>query len=292
MYRIKLPLHLLAALATGVMAAVSPASAQTIDTDRPAFVQPTVTCMRVQPGCHVQVINAFQVNLRQSPGYVGKSAFDIVAQVPYGSTLLVLPSARFADTPAYADDLVWWRVRFASLEGWIAEFTNTRTPLLRPVVQFGGAAPCWNGRAYIVAPGEYLVTLSNRFGPTVTGIMRANRLASIDLVVGQPMCIPPVDLGPPLDNVVGEVGAIQLAATVPVTLAGGTIFLRRAERGVARVHWSAGTVFEYAIGSAASPAALAPGQQIEVLAGPAYQGDVWATRVYVLDPAGPWAAIR
>jgi len=60
------------------------------------------------------------LNLRQSPGYVGKEADDILGQVALGAPVTVL------DGPLDADDLRWWQVRAPLLDnqvgsGWVAD---------------------------------------------------------------------------------------------------------------------------------------------------------------------------
>lgn len=59
------------------------------------------------------------LNIRTTPGYVNKDESDIVDEAPYGAALTVV------DGPRQADNLVWWRVRYAaagrSVEGWAAE---------------------------------------------------------------------------------------------------------------------------------------------------------------------------
>ena len=64
-----------------------------------------------------------------TPGYLGKGAADIVGQLAAGDALVVLGDATLAD------NLIWWRIRFApgngnSVEGWVAEATASGVQIL------------------------------------------------------------------------------------------------------------------------------------------------------------------
>ncbi len=69
------------------------------------------------------------LNLRQTPGYVGKAADDVLGQVLIGSPVTVL------DGPVEADALRWWQVRAPLLDdqvgnGWVAETAPNGFPML------------------------------------------------------------------------------------------------------------------------------------------------------------------
>jgi hypothetical protein len=64
------------------------------------------------------------VNLRQSPGFQNKPAGDILGVVPAGQV------GEIAGGPQEADGLVWWQVRFAGVEGWMAERSSQGVTLL------------------------------------------------------------------------------------------------------------------------------------------------------------------
>jgi hypothetical protein len=71
------------------------------------------------------------VNLRHTPGYVGKTADDIAVEIPYGQPLTVEDGAQ------RVDDLTWWRVSYTSPEqqkfgGWAAESSPSGQELLSP----------------------------------------------------------------------------------------------------------------------------------------------------------------
>ncbi len=59
------------------------------------------------------------LNVRTSPGYVGKDESDIVDETPHGVAVTII------DGPRSADSLTWWRVRYlnsgVTREGWVAE---------------------------------------------------------------------------------------------------------------------------------------------------------------------------
>jgi hypothetical protein len=74
------------------------------------------------PGDRPRNITNSRVNLRATPGYLGKPDGDVVAQVYPGETVEILGDS------ASTDGLAWWRVRYvgrdgAAVEGWIAEAT-------------------------------------------------------------------------------------------------------------------------------------------------------------------------
>jgi hypothetical protein len=59
------------------------------------------------------------LNVRTSPGYVGKDESDVVDEAPHGVLATIL------EGPQPADGLTWWRVRYlssgATRDGWVAE---------------------------------------------------------------------------------------------------------------------------------------------------------------------------
>ncbi len=60
------------------------------------------------------------VNLRATPGYLGKDLSDVLGQIAYGASVTILGAAKTQD------DLVWWPVRAqltdgSTVEGWAAE---------------------------------------------------------------------------------------------------------------------------------------------------------------------------
>jgi hypothetical protein len=70
-----------------------------------------------------------RVNIRQTPGHLGKTAADILAQIEPGDTLEIL------EGPVPADNLTWWRIRYQTpdgrpIEGWVAEATQSGVQIL------------------------------------------------------------------------------------------------------------------------------------------------------------------
>ncbi len=78
-------------------------------------------------GGKAKVVGRVGVRMRKTPGYKGKPADDVIIIVPPNTVLEVL------DGPKEADALRWWRVRWGTHEGWMAEFSARGTRLLQPV---------------------------------------------------------------------------------------------------------------------------------------------------------------
>ena len=74
---------------------------------------------RFAAGQTVRNVTNSRVNMRMSPGYLGKTASDVIGQVGPGETLQVLGD------PTAADDLIWWHVQTTGsgqpVVGWVAE---------------------------------------------------------------------------------------------------------------------------------------------------------------------------
>ncbi len=69
------------------------------------------------------------INLRRTPGYVNKTAADVVIEAPLAAGLVVLAG------PQPADDLTWWQMRYADssgaqADGWAAEANSQGKALL------------------------------------------------------------------------------------------------------------------------------------------------------------------
>lgn len=89
-------------------------------------------------GPNTVVATTTVVNLRQTPGYVGKPANDVVVQVPEGANLTILSTG-----PQQVDNLAWWQVRYAPTgqpvrTGWVAHRSPTGAELLRVVDEDSG----------------------------------------------------------------------------------------------------------------------------------------------------------
>ena len=77
----------------------------------------------------VRNITATRVNLRRTPGHVGKAGDDILAQTVPGESVIIL------DGPVQQDNLLWWPVRYTArdsttLDGWMAEATASGVQIL------------------------------------------------------------------------------------------------------------------------------------------------------------------
>ena len=84
---------------------------------------------RFAAGAAVRNVTNSRVNIRTSPGYLGKPAGDILGQVAPGAEMIVLGDS------AQADNLVWWRIRTVdpaagAIEGWVAEATASGVQIL------------------------------------------------------------------------------------------------------------------------------------------------------------------
>jgi hypothetical protein len=79
-------------------------------------------------GNRARNITSSLVNVRSSPGYLGKAANDVVTQVVPGEQVKIV------DGPRIADRMTWWYVQLLSpsdsTEGWIAEATASGVQIL------------------------------------------------------------------------------------------------------------------------------------------------------------------
>lgn len=70
-----------------------------------------------------------RVNIRSSPGHLGKPGEDIYAQAQPGDKMEILGG------PSNTDNLTWWLIRYTAsdsniTEGWIAEATSSGVTIL------------------------------------------------------------------------------------------------------------------------------------------------------------------
>ena len=79
-----------------------------------------------QPGQLVRNITNSRVNIRRTPGHLGKPGDDIVAQAQPGESLEILSG------PTEADSLLWWQIRYGNVDGWVAEATSSGVTILGP----------------------------------------------------------------------------------------------------------------------------------------------------------------
>lgn len=81
------------------------------------------------PETTLRNVTSSRVNIRQSPGHLGKTDGDIIAQIEPGESVTIVgPSTT-------ADNLTWWQVRYPSsngrtIEGWVAQATASGVQIL------------------------------------------------------------------------------------------------------------------------------------------------------------------
>ena len=75
-------------------------------------------------GDQARNITSSVVNIRRTPGHLGKPAGDIVAQALPGDTVTIVKG------PSVADNLTWWYVRYGAAEGWMAQATASGVQIL------------------------------------------------------------------------------------------------------------------------------------------------------------------
>ena len=82
-----------------------------------------------QMGERLANITNSMVNIRATPGYLGKPGSDVIGQVPPRAMIEILGGR------ALADGLTWWRIRYTApdggvIDGWIAEATASGVQIL------------------------------------------------------------------------------------------------------------------------------------------------------------------
>jgi len=95
--------------------------------DQPLDDSSTVAAFGI--GQQVQNLTNSRVNVRRSPGYLGKADDDILYQVMPSAEMEIL------DEPAEMDGLTWWQIRYDVdqgdvIEGWVAEATASGVQIL------------------------------------------------------------------------------------------------------------------------------------------------------------------
>jgi len=79
-------------------------------------------------GQAVRNITNSRVNIRQSPGHLGKGDSDILAQMQPGESVTIIGG------PTPMDNLVWWQIQYNSnggtIAGWTAEATGSGVQIL------------------------------------------------------------------------------------------------------------------------------------------------------------------
>jgi hypothetical protein len=75
-------------------------------------------------GDEARNVTSSVVNIRRTPGHLGKPLGDIVAQAQPGEVVTIV------EGPEAADNLTWWYVRYGAAEGWMAEATASGVQIL------------------------------------------------------------------------------------------------------------------------------------------------------------------
>ncbi len=80
-------------------------------------------------GQQVRNITSSRVNVRQTPGHLGKTDSDILAQLQTENTVTIVGG------PTSTDNLVWWLIQYTAsdgraIEGWTAEATGSGVQIL------------------------------------------------------------------------------------------------------------------------------------------------------------------
>ena len=79
----------------------------------------------IKAGDVVTNVNNGPVNMRRTPGYLGKPNSDRIGLVPAGQQLRVVGG------PEPKDNLVWWQVQWENKTGWMAENTASGVLILK-----------------------------------------------------------------------------------------------------------------------------------------------------------------
>ena len=79
---------------------------------------------RFAPEQIVRNLTNSRVNVRATPGHLGKSDGDVLAQLEPGGAMIILGET------APANNLTWWRVSYQGVEGWVAEATASGVQIL------------------------------------------------------------------------------------------------------------------------------------------------------------------
>lgn len=111
----------------GVGAAWTPPTVPTpasVDEVAAASAAEVVSDGAFQAGETVRNVTATRVNVRMTPGHLGKPVGDIITQIEPGATLEILGER------TSQDNLYWWRVQVNGLEGWVAEATASGVQIL------------------------------------------------------------------------------------------------------------------------------------------------------------------
>jgi hypothetical protein len=92
--------------------------------EAPALPAPAAVDGKFSAGQIVRNVTSSRVNVRSTPGHLGKPAGDVLLQLSPGEQVVILGET------AQADNLIWQRVRVNGSEGWVAEATASGVQIL------------------------------------------------------------------------------------------------------------------------------------------------------------------
>ena len=92
--------------------------------EAPALPAPAAEGGAFVAGQTVRNVTGSRVNVRATPGHLGKPAGDVLLQLSPGEQVVILGEI------AQADNLIWQRVRVNGVDGWVAEATASGVQIL------------------------------------------------------------------------------------------------------------------------------------------------------------------
>ena len=103
----------------------TPPPTATTSSSTPATQATPTGALAFKIGDMVTNVNKGVVNLRRTPGYLGKANSDRTGLVASGQPLRIIGG------PAQKDELVWWQVQWGDKAGWMAERTASGVLILK-----------------------------------------------------------------------------------------------------------------------------------------------------------------
>lgn len=98
----------------------TPTPAPTSESDQPVIN----VGGRFQPNETVRNVTGSRVNLRRTPGHLGKGGDDILGQLAAGDAVVIQGES------SVVDNLTWWLVSWQGQQGWVAEATASGVQIL------------------------------------------------------------------------------------------------------------------------------------------------------------------
>ncbi len=103
----------------------TPPATPTTGSSSPATQATPTSALAFKVGDVVANVNKDPVNLRRTPGYLGKANSDRIGLVASGQQLRIIGG------PEQKDALVWWQVQWRDKTGWMAERTASGVLILK-----------------------------------------------------------------------------------------------------------------------------------------------------------------